>query len=82
MKVKKKRRLCSQVSVCRLQQWEENVRVDKLTCVGYGKARKRPCGRVGLCRLRQKIEIVCVDEKACVGYVLEKKMSIWTGWPV
>ena len=23
-----------------------------------------------------------MDEKACVGYVSEKKLSIWTGWPV
>ena len=23
-----------------------------------------------------------MDEKACMGYVSEKKISIWTGWPV
>ena len=42
--------------------------------------RKCSCGQIALCR--QKLESVCMDEKACVGYVSEKKMSIWTGWPV
>ena len=53
MTVKKRQRLCSQVSLCKLQQREENVLVDKLACAGYGEARKRPCGRVYLCGLRQ-----------------------------
>ena len=53
MTVKKRQRLCSQVSLCKLQQREENVLVDKLACTGYGEARKRPCGRVYLCGLRQ-----------------------------
>ena len=45
--------------------------------------RKCPYEQVGLCRPRQKLESVCVDdEKACVGYVSEKKMSVWTSWPV
>ena len=44
--------------------------------------RKRPCERVGLCGSRQRLENVCVDEKTCVGNVSEKKMSIWTSWPV
>ena len=54
MTVKKKRqRLCSQVNLCRLQQREEKVRVNKLARVGYGEARKHPCGRVNLCGLRR-----------------------------
>ena len=40
MKVKKRQHLCSQVSLCRLQQREENVRVDKLACVGYVSEKK------------------------------------------
>ena len=44
--------------------------------------RKRPGERVGLCGSRQRLKNVCVDEKACVCNVSEKKMSIWTSWPV
>ena len=39
----RKQRLCSQVNLWRLQQREENVRVDKLACVGYKEARKNQC---------------------------------------
>ena len=49
----KRQRLCSQVSLCRLQEKEENVRVDDLACEGHGEARKRPYGQVSLCGLRQ-----------------------------
>ena len=44
--------------------------------------KKRPCGRVGLCGPRQKTESVYVNENTCVGYVSEKKVSVWTSWPV
>ena len=40
------------------------------------------CSQVSLCRLQQREGNVHVDELACAGYVSEKKMSIWTGWPV
>ena len=37
----KRQRLCSQVSLCRLQQREENVLVDELACVGAERSQKR-----------------------------------------
>ena len=57
----KRQRLCSQVSLCRLQQREENVLVDELACVGAQRSQKRsvltskpvqamPVKRKSLCR--------------------------------
>ena len=33
-----RKRPCGRVSLCGLCQWEENVRVDKLACVGGGRS--------------------------------------------
>ena len=30
----------------------------------------------------KRLENLRADESACVGYVSEKKMSVWTSWPV
>ena len=40
------------------------------------EGRKHLCGRVGLCGPRERLENVRV------GYVSEKKMTVWTSWPV
>ena len=60
----------------------ESVRVTRNPVWATSEKTKYLCGQIALCRPWQKSESVCEDEKACVGYFSEKKMYIWTGWPV